>query len=300
MGEINISLGPAGEARYPSYNHHDQNVGYPTRGALQCYSDLAKADFKDWVMKKYGSFDGVNKAWGGHVENIEPPVDANGFFNNKVHTDTQYGRDFFDWYNGTLINHIQTVMGTALDVYGTNPDYKNVNIGMKIPGIHWRIGTNDGDHVNMGDRLAELNAGMITTSHNDWASDELGHGYRPLLSGIKQLMSKPGGDRLMLHFTALEMPDGVDGNMGANAMPYTLANWVGQEAQRQGIPLKGENALGGNLGSDNAWKIMASHLRLPGQPGYYQGLTLLRLSDVLGSDAARHNIEILTQAGKSN
>ena len=186
-------------------------------------------------------------------------------------------------------------MGTAFDVYGTNPAYKNANIGMKIPGIHWRIGTNAGDHVIMGDRLAELDAGMITTSQNDWASDQ-GHGYRPLLTGIKQLMSKPGGDRLMLHFTALEMPDGVDSNMNASAMPYTLANWVGQEAQRQGIPLKGENALGGNLGGDNAWNIMASHLRLPGQPGYYQGLTLLRLSDVLGSDAARHNIEILTGA----
>jgi hypothetical protein len=150
----------------------------------------------------------------------------------------------------------------------------------------------------MGDRLAELNAGMITTSHNDWGSDEAGRGYRPLLSGIKQLMSKPGGDRLMLHFTALEMPDGIDGNMGANAMPYTLSNWVGQEAQRQGIPIKGENALGGNLAGDNAWKSMASHLRLPGQPGYYQGLTLLRLSDVLGSDTARWNIEQLTQAAK--
>jgi beta-amylase len=299
IGEVNISLGPAGEARYPSYNHHDQNVGYPTRGALQCYSDLAKADFKDWVMKKYGSFDEVNKAWGGHVENIEPPVDANGFFNNDIHINTQYGRDFFDWHNGTLVNHIQTVMGTALDVYGTSPDYKNVNIGMKIPGIHWRIGTNAGDHVVMGDRLAELNAGMITTSRNDWSSDDLGHGYRPLLSGIKQLMSKPGGDRLMLHFTALEMPDGIDANMGANAMPYTLANWVGQEAQRQGIPLKGENALGGNLAGDNAWKTMASHLRLPGQPGYYQGLTLLRLSDVLGSETARRNIEQLTRATRS-
>ena len=45
---------------------------------------------------------------------------------------------------------------------------------------------------------------------------------------------------------------------------------------------------------------MASHLRLPGQPGYYQGLTLLRLSDVLGSDTARRNIERLTQACQSS
>jgi beta-amylase len=299
MGEINISLGPAGEARYPSYNHHDQNVNYPTRGALQCYSELAKADFQNWVMKKYGNFENVNRAWGGHVENIEPPVDANGFFNNNIHHNTQYGRDFFDWYNGTLINHIQTVMGTALDVYGTNPVYKNVDIGMKLPGIHWRVGNWDGGNLNMGDRLAELDAGMITTSHNDWGSDDAGRGYRPLLSGIKQLMTKPGGDRLMLHFTALEMSDGIDRNMGANAMPYTLANWVGQEAQRQGLSIKGENALGGNLANENAWNNMASHLRLPGQPGYYQGLTLLRLSDVLGSDAARRNIELLTTRTKA-
>ncbi len=226
-------------------------------------------------------------------------------------------------------------MGTAFDVYGTNPNYKNVNIGMKIPGIHWRIGTKDGDNVIMGDRLAELDAGLITTSHNDWTSNDLGHGYRPLLSGIKQLMSKPGGDRLMLAFTALEMPDGVDSslsakpdgvdsslnassadppvvsthqpdmqdgvdrNMSANALPYTLANWIGQEAQHQGIPLVGENALGGNLTNDNAWNIMASHLNLPGQPGYYQGLTLLRLSDVLSSEATRRNIEQLTQAARS-
>ena len=122
------------------------------------------------------------------------------------------------------------------------------------------------DHVIMGDRLAELDAGMITTSQNDWASDDLGHGYRPLLSGIKQLMSKPGGDRLMLHFTALEMPDGIDSNMGANAMPYTLANWVGQEAQRQGIPLKGENALGGNLAATmpgTSWRPTSGFLDSP-------------------------------------
>lgn len=301
ISEINISLGPAGEARYPSYNHHDNNVGYPSRGALQSYSDLAKADFKDWVMKKYGDFDGVNKAWGGHVENIEPPVDADAFFNNKVHTDTQYGRDYFDWYNGTLINHIQGVMGTAFDVFGPNSAYKNSDIGMKMPGIHWRIGTNAGDHVLMSDRLAELSAGMIRTSDSqDWASDEKGHGYRPLISGIKQLSSLPGGDRLMLHFTALEMPDGQDSNMNAKAMPYTLAEWVGREAHRQGIRIKGENALAGTLQNPDSWNIMSSHLKLAMQSGYYQGLTLLRLGDVLGSDVARTNVERLIQASKSN
>lgn len=300
MSEINISLGPAGEARYPSYNQHDSNVGYPSRGTLQSYSDLAKADFKAWVMEKYKTFDGVEKAWGGKVHNIEPPVNVDAFFRDKIHTNTQYGRDYFDWYQGTLIKHIHTVMGGAFDVYGSNANFKNVDIGMKIPGIHWRIGTVQGDRVVMGDRLAELTAGMIRTSTNDWARDDLGNGYRPLLSGIKELMSLPGGKKLTLHFTALEMPDGQDANMGAKAMPYSLANWVGREAQRQGIPLKGENALGGNLQNPDAWRILGSHLNLPSQKGYYNGLTLLRLSDVLGSQTSTALAEQLIKATQSS
>lgn len=300
ISEINISLGPAGEARYPSYNHHDDNVAYPTRGALQAYSDLARADFKDWAYKKYGSFDGINKAWGGHVENVEPPVDVNSFYKDEVHTKTQYGRDVIDWYSDTLIKHIHDVMGTAFSVYGPDSPYKNANIGMKIPGVHWRIGENAGQHVNLSDRLAEVDAGMIRTSSNDWNSDELGRGYRPLLSGIKNLMSLPGGDRLTLHFTALEMPDGQDSNMNARALPYSLAEWVGREAQYQGIPLKGENALAGTLQNPDSWNIMSSHLKLPMQSGYYQGLTLLRLSDVVGSDVARSNLEKLIQSTRSN
>lgn len=301
MSEINISLGPAGEARYPSYNQHDKMVDYPSRGTLQSYSDLAKADFRNWVMDKYKTFDSLEKAWGGKVENIEPPVNVDAFFRDKVHTNTQYGRDYFDWYQGTLIKHIQGVMGTAFDVYGQNRTYANVDIGMKIPGIHWRIGTNGGDNrVIMSDRLAELTAGMIRTSSNDWARDDLGNGYRPLLSGIKDLMSRPGGERLVLHFTALEMPDGQDAGMGAKAMPYTLANWVGRESQRQGLRLKGENALGGNLQNPDAWRILGSHLLLPSQSGYYNGLTLLRLSDVLGSTTSTALAEQLIRATKSH
>lgn len=31
--EINISMGPAGELRYPSYNQHDSGTNFPARGA---------------------------------------------------------------------------------------------------------------------------------------------------------------------------------------------------------------------------------------------------------------------------
>ncbi len=64
MQEINVSLGPAGELRYPSYNGHDSGAGYPTRGALQSYSPLAIKSFQQWAISKYGTIAGVNAAWG--------------------------------------------------------------------------------------------------------------------------------------------------------------------------------------------------------------------------------------------
>lgn len=55
---IAIGLGPASELRYPSYNSHDVDSGYPGPGVLQANSDLAKADyarhpdksFSDWYQ----------------------------------------------------------------------------------------------------------------------------------------------------------------------------------------------------------------------------------------------------------
>src|SRR5919204_651996 len=97
--EINISLGPAGELRYPSYNAHDatqdgRTCGFPTRGCFQAYSEPAKADFRAYVLAKYQDLQGVNAAWrdslGDHplseISQIGPPDDndnstfrANGF-----------------------------------------------------------------------------------------------------------------------------------------------------------------------------------------------------------------------------
>lgn len=42
---IAIGLGPASELRYPSYNAHDEDSGYPGPGVVQANSQLAKADY---------------------------------------------------------------------------------------------------------------------------------------------------------------------------------------------------------------------------------------------------------------
>jgi beta-amylase len=316
--EINISLGPAGEARYPSYNAHDQNTGWPHRGALQCYSEAAKADFKRWSIERHGDEAGVLKAWGEHYgKEIGPPKDVDAFYRNNDHHNTQYGRDFFDWYNQSLVHHGKKMLRTGFEVFGPGTPFQHSEIGFKLPGVHWQMGWQQDGQIVISNRLPELNAGLIRTTPfesngkdspngkvsppsegNDWHSDDKGRGYRHTIRGYADLMKEKGGDKLVLHFTCLEMRDGVDGSK-ANSLPYSLATWVGREAKLAGLPLKGENALGWGLPYADAWHSMASHLDMPGQNGHYKGLTLLRLSDVLGNDVSRWHVNRLTDVLKT-
>lgn len=68
IGEINISLGPSGELRYPSYNSHDKDSGWPNRGSFQSYSELAVRSFRREISKKYkNEIELVNQAWGSQL-----------------------------------------------------------------------------------------------------------------------------------------------------------------------------------------------------------------------------------------
>jgi len=302
IAEVNVSLGPAGEIRYPSYNSHDQNSGYPTRGALQSYSEVAVKSFQDFAVKKYGSLEKVKEAWGPEFgENIAPPKDPNQFFGENKHHNTQYGKDYFDWYNQSLIDHGRQILNTAMDVFGAkDAPFSGIDIGAKIPGVHWRVGERQGDQIVVGDRLAELTAGLIRTSRNDWGSDELGRGYRPMLEMFRDVQRPESASKVVPHFTALEMADGHEGP-GVKSLPYALATWVGQEAVRNGLTLKGENALSWNLHDHASWDRMRSFVSLPGnQNGYYHGLTLLRMSDVLNSDVGRNRLTEMIQAIKAS
>lgn len=297
--EVNISLGPAGELRYPSYNSHDQGVGFPERGALQAYSDIAIKSFRHYTMNKYGDMDRVREAWGSRdISEIFPPGDPQEFFNRNDHHHSQYGRDFFDWYNQSLIDHGRRVITKALDVFASaDSPMLGIDIGAKVPGVHWRLGEINDGKILHGDRLSELSAGLIRTSLGDWHSDDLGRGYRPIISMLRGLQPAPGGSvsRIVPVFTCLEMPDGQDGP-SARALPHTLVQWFGNEANRQGLLLKGENALNGNLYNQNAWDLMRSELDLPRQRGNYHGLTFLRMSDVVNNDVARAKMSELAYA----
>lgn len=304
ISEINISLGPSGELRYPSYNQHDKGTGWPTRGAIQAYSELAKESFRDYAVARYGSVEEVGKAWGIadlQRESVLPPTNPNEFFGRRDHMNTQYGRDFYDWYNQSLIEHGREMLGAAVNVFGAqDAPFHGIEIGAKIPGVHWRVGTRTGDSITFSDRLAELNAGLIRTSRNDWFSDDAGRGYRPILSMFKEMQPLvPGrGTKVVPIFTCLEMPDGVDGPQVAS-LPNSLARWVGKEARRQGLTIRGENALAGNLGSSYNWDVVHSLLDLPNQPGPYSGITFLRMGDVVNNATARAKLAEIIYAIRS-
>jgi hypothetical protein len=306
IAEINVSLGPAGELRYPSYNSHDVGTGYPTRGALQCYSELAKDSFREAMLKKYNrDINAVAAAWGIPgltVDKIHPPDDAAGFFARDDHLNTQYGRDLIDWYNQSLIDHGDRMMSLALKVFAANDaPFAGIDLGAKVPGVHWRVGERHGDKIVLGDRLAEVTAGLIRTSSGDWYKDEDGRGYRGLVSMFHKLQpAHPGtGTAVVPSFTALEMPDGQDGP-SARSLPHTVAIWFGQEALRQELTARAENALEGNLKNPYDWDNMRSLLLLPGQTGYYQGLTVLRLHTAVNDPVARAKISEIIHAIKSS
>lgn len=298
ISEINISLGPAGELRYPAYNSHDSNSGYPSRGALQIYSEPARAALRDYMLKKYGSEEAVKAAWGQEYgDGIAPPKNPQQFFEQGKHHNTQYGRDLMDFNSDSVIEHGKLSLMTAVQTFGgEKSEFRGIDIGVKFPGVHWRVGEWQNGQVVVGDRLAELAAGLIRTSRGDWGSDEAGRGYRPLIGMVKEVQASSPFSRIVPHFTALEMPDGHEGN---KTMPYTLAKWVGQEAQRQGIEIKAENALAHTLYDKASWDRMRSLMTFPGnKEGYYSGITLLRLSDIMNNETARTNFTDLVKTVK--
>lgn len=300
--EINISLGPAGELRFPSYNSHDKNTDYPSRGAMQCYSDPARKSFMDWVLAKYNGWDGVQRAWGGNVKNIEPPRDCKAFFEHKNHLQSQYGKDLFDWYSGSLLSHARQMVTAALNVFSAEgAAFDGIDIGAKVPGVHWQLGYwKDGKRV-IHTRLAELAAGVIRTSDAaSWQNDDEGRGYRPIVTLFNELRKQKPRTNVVFHFTCLEMSDPQgEKNVGINSLARSLVMWVGEEAQRQGVTIKGENALNFTLAEQVSWDNIRAALHLPGQDAPYSGLTLLRISDVVTIPLAHAECSDICQLANS-
>jgi len=265
MQEINVSLGPAGELRYPSYNSHDSGTGYPTRGALQAYSPLAVKSFQQWAVAKYGSIAAINTAWGSTLTaqtQIQPPSNAGFFFSSGDYRNTQYGRDFIDWYNKSLVDHGERMLDTVLAALGTS--FPGAEIGYKIPGVHWSM-------TGPTPRAAEVAAGLVQTSV-DMSASGTGRGYANIVGLANRVADSGRG--VILHFTSLEFND--ENFAPQYSQAKTLVGWIGAEAGRQGVKVKGENALAGGITTNNGWdNVNQAFDNFP-----YLGMTVLRVGEV--------------------
>ncbi len=281
IDEINISCGPTGELRYPSYNYHDR-WRYPHRGFLQCYSRPAVIDFRETMIRKYGSVSNVGHAWDLYLaseQSINLPESTDDFLWYSAYR-TTYGMDFFEWYNLALINHGRRMVRAGIQGFGRQ--FRHIPLGIKIPGVHWNIA-----HPHIP-RISEILAGVINT-HIDEGSMAAGHGYAPIMKILSEVASER---EVILHFTCLEQDNrDLDKGLFAYSRAKSLVTWVAEEAQRQGVTIKGENAMGLTSDEVNEWDRIVAALNNPLAP--YHGFTLLRIQQLRHSPYSLRRISEL-------
>lgn len=156
--EINISCGPAGELRYPSYNSHD-NFVYPHYGVGQASQQKAINHYK--AFKKSLEFEQNNRIF----EVKQSACNANNYIENHSYYKTKEGQDYFRWYNNCLIQHGQRMIQALLDGIDRTPLF-NCRIGIKLPGIHWNSANNPA-HPRLGEILSGLISPSGATSFNN-------------------------------------------------------------------------------------------------------------------------------------
>ncbi|GAA5218584.1 family 14 glycosylhydrolase [Corallincola platygyrae] len=263
IDEINVSMGPAGELRYPSYNAHDWG-DYPNRGTLQCFSRLAKKRWVEHLKSKFRSVKALNYAFSSNHKSFETAgmPDPDELFANKQYLYSSWGREFLTWYQEELIAHGNRILACSAEVF-SGGGMEKVTLGVKVPGIHWEISD------PAMPRAAEITAGLVAPH------PELGPRNRgEYVKLIGELIPSELRERVALHFTCLEM---VNKDYEGYSRAEDLVNWVADAAAELGVELMGENALGGELYGKQGWQQIARALNR--QPGF-GGITLLRMQNL--------------------
>jgi hypothetical protein len=264
--ELNLSMGPAGELRYPSYNSHDEGAGYPSRGAVQGLNELALMSFHHFLRDKYLNITSVNKAWNTNYASFEGmPVeyDFKRVFEGNMHRQPGLMMDYFTWYHQSLLSHGTAMLAAAHKAF--EGEYSDIPLAYKIPGIHWKIALDGGLA-----RSAELAAGLIGPTQN---SQEYAHGYLPILQ-LASTFQRSTKREVIVHFTALEMND--EPAAPAYSKAKTLVGWLSDGAKQLNITIKGENALAYGVHTKQGWQNINDAIA----HGAYEGLTVLRWSDI--------------------
>jgi hypothetical protein len=254
ISRISVSMGPAGELRYPSYNF-SAGWNYPQRGSLQAYSTAARRSLRAHARRQYADdLALLNRAWGTELKSfdeVQPPSDGDHFF--RTATQTPYGRDFLAWYQSGLEGHLKRMMELARKrLRPTLP----ARLTAKVASVHWLYNSPDMPHA------AELTAGY---------------------ADYGRLVARFAEADVDLTFTALEMDDvGANdvgpGNTPPFSAPQTLARKIASLSREHGVVTWGENAL--SIHGDSRLYRNIGAMLAEG----YSGFSLLRLNHIV--DAA--------------
>ncbi|GJM61751.1 family 14 glycosylhydrolase [Persicobacter diffluens] len=266
--EINISCGPAGELRYPSYNSHDWG-DYPNRGTLQCYSRLAVEDYRRYLEKQYSNIQELNTHWDTKLlgfEEVVMPKDPDAFFEEQQYFKTVAGRDLINWYHSSLLLHGRRILKMALDVF-SGEHFGLTPLGFKIAGVHWNI-----SNPQMP-RVSEVTAGLVNAHPHMNSSNQ-----REYLEMLNILIDKEDRDRLVVHFTCLEK---FNKDHEGFSRAEDLVTWVADAAGELKINLAGENATTYELSTGEGWSQMERALT---RTNGYDGLTILRIKNLLDTE----------------
>lgn len=281
--EINISLGPTGELRYPSYSAAD-GWCYPHRGYYQCYSESARRSFLRWVRSPERACswaaqypDHEIRVPNGHVPRGQG-ARADSFVGERLHLQPGYGQDFVNWYHQSLLDHGMRQLRAAIDTIKADCGHLATApmIGMKIPGVHWQW------RCTGVPRYAELTAGLIPPTRCYVPDAGSPTGYEPIFAMVKELALQTAWP-IRVHFTALEMdddtvPDWWPNDQEKKSMAHSLVGAVGRAAANAGVPLSGENALANVDAPDSPTNVASwDYVRQSFDMGYFSGFTLLRL-----------------------
>ena len=208
---IEVSLGPAGEMRYPSYPL--SRWTFCGVGEFQCYDRNAVTAFANY------------SASNGHPEWNAPPSNAGGYndrlgpntpFFNDGGYNSDYGRWFLEWYSDALLAHGYEILSSARK---SVPASSGCDVTAKVAGIHW--------WYKSPSHPAELTAGYYNTNGNDAYGD------------ISKMFAKVG---VSLDFTCLEMQDSAQ-EPSCECGPFELVEQVQHAAFSNGVDFVGENAL---------------------------------------------------------
>lgn len=255
--ELNVSMGPAGELRLPSYNQHDEGTNYPTRGAWQVYGRLPTIDFQQHLEQQYTDIAQLNSAWQSNYQGfdrIDVPLPEK--------CSVKECQDTIDWFHSSLVAHGKQLL-LAADQSFTD-EFQHIPLGYKIPGIHWLMAKQGKWH-----RAAEVATGLLPAKHNFSLGE---FGYSDVISVAKTPLRHKRD--VYLHFTTLEMSDNPA--PPAYSMANTLVDEFTKLAQHHNVIVKGENSLAAGVMHSYGWDNINRHF----DNKRLTGITVLRLRNV--------------------